>query len=486
MKPSRGLPPTRWVGESAVSSSGCWASRAWSRRRSASYSASVISGVVQDVILVFVVTEFFAELLDLDRGIFHWPLIYNLTRNRSIPYTTYRNTVLIYNPRAGKIIRSGGALIQRAVEILKREGHSVTAAPTTGPNVAGAMARAHIAGGADLIVVAGGDGTINETAEGMIGTPVPLGILPAGTANVLATEMKLGGNLEKVARGLGELRPRRISVGHVTCDGGRVARHFLLMAGIGLDAHVVYRVNAALKARTGKFAYWVAGWSLLGKRLAEFEVEIAGERRKCSFALLSKVRNYGGDFEIARSVTLLHDQFEVVLFEGATATRYVKYFAGMALNRLDGMSGVTVLRADRVKISAVDDRRAHLQIDGEFGGKLPAEIRIVPDALTLLAPEGYGSVSLGKQAIVIGVGPDPEPQNAFLRFNAQRPVMDADAHGPESVNFLQVQRRVVRIGFQQSECPVCQSLNTSRKRTVRSPKIRNSVVDHKIVERPDS
>jgi diacylglycerol kinase family enzyme len=105
---------------------------------------------------------------------------------------------------------------------------------------------------------------------------------------------------------------------------------------------------------------------------------------------LSKVRNYGGDFEIARSVTLLHDQFEVVLFEGDTATRYVKYFAGMALNRLDGMSGVTVLRADRVKISAAEDRRAYFQIDGELGGTLPAEIRIVPDALTLLVPERYG------------------------------------------------------------------------------------------------
>ena len=266
----------------------------------------------------------------------------------------------------------------------------MTVAPTTGPNLAGAMARAHIAGGADLIVVLGGDGTINETAEGMIGTEVPLGILPAGTANVLATEMKLGGNLEKVARRLGELRPKRISVGHITCDGGAVSRHFLLMAGIGLDAHVVHRVNPALKARTGKFAYWVAGWSLLGKRLAEFDVEIAGEKRKCSFALLSKVRNYGGDFEIARSVTLLHDEFEVVLFEGGTATSYVKYFAGMALNRLSGMSGVTVVRADRVTISAADDRLAYVQIDGEIGGTLPAEIRIVPDALTLLVPDGYG------------------------------------------------------------------------------------------------
>ena len=266
----------------------------------------------------------------------------------------------------------------------------MTAAPTTGPNIAGAMARAHISGGADLIVVAGGDGTINEAAEGMIGTPVPLAILPLGTANVLATEMKLGGDLEQVARRMGDLRPRRISVGHILCEAGATSRHFLLMAGVGLDAHVVYRVNAALKARTGKFAYWVAGWSLLGKRLAEFNVEIAGEPRKCSFALLSKVRNYGGDFEIARHVTLLHDEFEVILFEGGTAARYVKYFAGMALNRLNGMRGVTVVRADRVKISAADGPRAYVQIDGELGGTLPAEIRIVPDALTLLVPEGYG------------------------------------------------------------------------------------------------
>ena len=130
-------------------------------------------------------------------------------------------------------------------------------------------------------------------------------------------ETKLGGNLERVAQRMGELKPRRISVGHLTCDGGKVSRHFLLMAGIGLDAHVVYNVRPGLKAKTGKFAYWVAGWSLLGKKLPEFDVEIAGERRRCSFALLSKVRNYGGDFEIARSVTLMDDQFEVVLFEGA-------------------------------------------------------------------------------------------------------------------------------------------------------------------------
>jgi diacylglycerol kinase family enzyme len=251
------------------------------------------------------------------------------------------------------------------------------------------MACAEIAGGADLILAAGGDGTINEVAEGMVHSEVPLGILPAGTANVLAMEMKLGSKLERAAGRLHECRPYRISMGHLTADGGRLSRHFLLMAGVGLDAHIVYHINAPLKARTGKFAYWVAGWSLLGRRLPEFEVEADGHRMSCSFALLSKVRNYGGDFEIARQVTLFDNQFEVVLFEGSSSLRYVPYFAGLAANRLQGMKGVTVLRAGSIAVSHDNDSRVYVQVDGESAGHLPAEIRIVPEALTLLVPPEY-------------------------------------------------------------------------------------------------
>lgn len=277
--------------------------------------------------------------------------------------------------------------------ILKKNGHAVTIAPTTGPGTAGAIAREHIAKGADLIVAAGGDGTINEVVEGMVHSRVPLAILPAGTANVLAMEMRLGGNLERAAERLQECQPRRIAAGRLICEGGRVDRHFMLMAGIGLDAHIVYNVNAAIKARVGKLAYWLAGWSLLGRRLGQFTVEAAGKRRDCSFALVSKVRNYGGDFEIARSVTLMDDEFELVLLSGRNTLRYVKYFAGMLLNNLAGMKGATVLRASRVSISSPDDPAIYIQIDGEFAGRLPAEIRIVPDALTLLVPPAYIAIA---------------------------------------------------------------------------------------------
>jgi len=280
-------------------------------------------------------------------------------------------------------------VLAAAVDILRRDGHQVTVAPTTGPRTAGDIAREHVGRGADLVLAAGGDGTINETAEGLIGSPVHFGILPAGTANVLATEMKLGGRLARAAARLPDCTPHRIPVGHVTCANGDVSRHFLLMAGIGLDAHIVYRVSAPLKAATGKFAYWIAGWSLLGRRLAEFPVRVNGLERTCSFALVSKVRNYGGDFEIARDVSLFDDRFEVVLFEGRSTLPYVKYFGALIVNRLRGLRGVTVERAQCLRLLAPEDRRVYLQIDGEFAGHLPAEIRVVPDALTLLVPPSY-------------------------------------------------------------------------------------------------
>jgi diacylglycerol kinase family enzyme len=276
------------------------------------------------------------------------------------------------------------------VDILSRNGHDVTVAPTCGPGTAGSIARDHAANGAELVVAAGGDGTINEIAEGLTHSRTPMAVLPGGTANVLAVETKVGLDLEKAAERLPLLRERRISVGHVTCEDGRVSRHFLLMAGIGLDAHIVYNVDAALKARAGKLAYWAAGWHVLGTRLPEFDIEVDGERRRCSFALVTKVRNYGGDFSIAQNVTLFDDRFEVVLFEGRSTFRYVKYLLGLAFKRVSGMKGVTILQGRRVVASSPEDERVYVQIDGEFAGRLPAEIEIVPDALTLMVSDEYG------------------------------------------------------------------------------------------------
>jgi len=241
-----------------------------------------------------------------------------------------------------------------------------------------------------MIVAAGGDGTINEVVEGMVGSDVPLGILPAGTANVLASETGMSSNFEKAARDLSDFAAERISVGRIEfTDGSPGIRHFLLMAGVGLDARVIYNLSAPLKHSLGKFAYWITSFTMMGRHLEEFTVVIDARSYRCSFALVSKVRNYGGDLTIARDTSLFDDQFEVVLFEGENSLRYIPYFLGVVFNRLRGMRGVTVLRAARMNLLPSRDARVYMQVDGEFAGHLPGSIVIVPNALTLLLPPGY-------------------------------------------------------------------------------------------------
>jgi len=287
----------------------------------------------------------------------------------------------------------GGKGLKRlsdAAEILRAAGHETWLVPTQGPGTAGAIARRSIADGAQLILAAGGDGTINEVAEGVTFSDVPLGILPAGTANVLANEMGLGSSIERAAASLQDCVPTRISVGRLQCvNGSEHTRLFLLMAGIGLDAKIVYNLSLPLKARLGKLAYWIGGFSMVGRNLDEFEVIVEGRRVNCAFALISKVRNYGGDLEIAQSTSLLDDRFEVVLFEGSNSFRFLTYLARVAVRKLADVPGISVIRAAGVCMPCATGPRVYIQVDGEYAGHLPASVEIVPDALTLLIPPAY-------------------------------------------------------------------------------------------------
>jgi diacylglycerol kinase (ATP) len=113
---------------------------------------------------------------------------------------------------------------------------------------------------------------------------------------------------------------------------------------------------------------------------------VDGQGHRASFALVTKVRNYGGDLQIARTVSILDDQFEIVLFAGRNSAVYLKYFTGVAVNQLDGMSGVTILRGSKARFSAQVTDRVYVQIDGEYAGQLPGEVDVTPNALTLLMP----------------------------------------------------------------------------------------------------
>ncbi len=295
--------------------------------------------------------------------------------------TTYRQPVLIYNPTAGKL-RRNPKLLQKTKAALSHL--SPRLAPTSGPEDATRIARDAVQAGADLIIVLGGDGTINEAVNGMIHSNAALGILPAGTANVLAMELGLGSRLDRAIAQLKDCVEKRVAVGRLCRDAG--SRHFLAMGGAGLDAKIVYDLNPALKARAGKLAYWLGGFGHITQRVGNFEARINGSVYKCGFALASRVRNYGGDLEIARGASLLDSDFEIVLFEGSNPLRYLGYMLAVGFKRGQSMPGVHTVRANRVEMTG----DVHLQVDGEYAGRLPACFETVPDALTLLMPRSYG------------------------------------------------------------------------------------------------
>jgi len=157
------------------------------------------------------------------------------------------------------------------------------------------------------------------------------------------------------------------------------------MGGAGLDAKIVFDLNPQFKARAGKLAYWLTGFGHATQSVGQFEVCVDGEKHRCGFALVSRVRNYGGDLEIARGASLLHEDFEVVMFEGENPLRYLWYMFGVGMKRVQQMAGVHTVRGGRVELSG----NVHLQVDGEYAGMLPACIEIVPKSLTLLVPPAY-------------------------------------------------------------------------------------------------
>lgn len=254
--------------------------------------------------------------------------------------------------------------------------------------MAGELGRVAIHRGFDWLLAAGGDGTVNEVLNGIIGSKIVFGALPAGTANVLANEIGLSGRPDHAAAELLDAVPVRIAVGafdHV----GQPRRHFLLMAGVGLDARIVHELDLNLKKKLGKLSYWHGGLSQLGREMPRFRISVNGTDRVASFALLSRVRNYGGDFEIAKNVRLTDDDFEIVIQERHRGLDFVKFLLAVILNRLSKANGVSIVRASQAVLSPMSDTPVHVQADGEAIGLLSAAISVVPDAVTLLVPKRY-------------------------------------------------------------------------------------------------
>jgi diacylglycerol kinase (ATP) len=341
---------------------------------------------IQNVIQMLMMPDRFPKLISLLLNR-HFDIIGDSTGPKIISHPLQR-IAIVYNPSAGGLRGSKRTRLDAAIEAFRRAGRDVELFPTTGPNMAGELGCVAIDKGFNLLLAAGGDGTINEVLNGIVGSKIAFGVLPAGTANVLAKEIGLACRPDRAASELLDAVTLRVPVGKAELADSP-PRYFLMMAGVGLDARIVHELDLTLKRKLGKLAYWHGGFSQMGRDMPKLRIVADGVERVASFALLARVRNYGGDFEIARNVRLTDTDFEVVIYERHGWLAYLTFFSGVIFNRLGKLSGVTIVRAKRATLTPVSDAPVHVQADGEAIGLLPGVISVVPDAITLLLPKRY-------------------------------------------------------------------------------------------------
>ena len=292
--------------------------------------------------------------------------------------------LLIANPRAGQ---DGPARRQEALErfsvLMAARGVDVEARMTTGPRDATRLAAEAARQGFTTVIVSGGDGTINEALQGLIGTGVRLAVWPRGTANVLGLELRLPQRLENLADVIAAGNVIRARVASVTIEKTGENRYFLLMAGIGLDAAIVDRVRPELKKRLGKAAFWYSGLeSLAVWRPQEFLLDIDGQQLSATFAALGKTPRYGGNLAITPRARLDYPHFEICLIHSSQRLRYLQLLPYAMFGGIpEGTKGISYLRATQVRATG-DGVLA--QIDGELIGSLPMTFTITPHVIELV------------------------------------------------------------------------------------------------------
>lgn len=295
---------------------------------------------------------------------------------------------LIYNPTAGSL-RRDPSIIHRLVAALEAQHLTVTLAPTKRAHHATELAIEAVRNHADCVLVCGGDGTINEAAQALVGTETALAIWPGGTANVFAKELGMPRDPAALAALIAQQQIRAISVGKAVKKGGTPTgdwhRYFLVMAGIGLDATIVQSVDLNLKKRLGTGAYLAAGLEFLARLpLTPFSITFNGQRHASTFAVISNAANYAAMFSLTPDARLTDDRFKVCLFNSQSRLAYLGYALLSTAGRHIHTSGVTYEAAQT--ISANSNDAALVQLDGEVVGHLPMGFENLPNALRVVAP----------------------------------------------------------------------------------------------------
>ncbi|MFV3128030.1 diacylglycerol/lipid kinase family protein [Niveispirillum sp. KHB5.9] len=287
-----------------------------------------------------------------------------------------RRLAVIFNPVAG---RRRPGLVEQVMAAATAAGAVVSLHTTDAAGHATSIARDLARSDtADVIVAAGGDGTINEVVNGMaasgVAEPPPLGMVPLGTANVLAHELSAMGDARRIGERLA-LAPAQVV--HAGLANGRL---FTMMAGTGLDARVVADIDPVLKRRIGKGAYALGGLQqILANPGLDYRVTLTApdgtvSRHRAASCILCKGHFYAGTFVLAPDVRLGQPVLHAVLFTRPGRLAAMTYASAMTLGLLRGRRDVLVLPAIAARIEGPDGEP--VQGDGDVIARLPVDISI--------------------------------------------------------------------------------------------------------------
>jgi len=325
-----------------------------------------------------------------------------------------RKAAILFNPASGSQRRNLAA-VNGAADVLRAAGIDVELVPTFAAGSATTQAKEAIHGGCDAVFAAGGDGTMFEVLQALAAghSPIPLGLIPLGTGNVLAEALNLPRDPVEAVRKQITFAPRRISCGRVECaderTGSNVVRYFTLMCGVGMDAEMLAMTQGESKRNLGQLAYYVNAMRLMMQwKLPTFTAEppttaaaadAFGPRKvTVSQACACRVSNFRLAGRIAPGASLERDDFEVVLYKGGSPLTYLHESLQSVwrlnvhvpeVERLHGKELVcrSALPKDPDSTQTVRLRPVRVEADGEVLGTLPARINIQPYAFTLLMPE---------------------------------------------------------------------------------------------------
>ncbi|HEY1722295.1 MAG TPA: diacylglycerol kinase family protein [Magnetospirillaceae bacterium] len=286
---------------------------------------------------------------------------------------------VIFNPTAGS---RRHRKLRAALHALAELGLTATVVETKGPGDAERIARHAAKTDRGIVVVAGGDGTINEAVNGLLsvqGPIPPLAIIPLGTANVLALEIGLSTDPRAAARAIAGNKRLTVRPG---CINGR---NFVMMVGIGFDGAVVAGVSTKWKRRIGRGIYavrtFVEAWRYPFPKLRG---TIDGVAFAARWVVVCRGRHYGGPFVVAPEASLALPRLSVCLLPGSGPWSVLRYGIALISGRMPWLSDIVVKCGQTVTVEAEGD--LPIQGDGDIVARLPVEISLSERPIELIVP----------------------------------------------------------------------------------------------------